>query len=425
MLRFAANTTADINIDSLRVAILNYIASKQRNEDLIIRIDDIEKENLTESKEKEILDILDLFGIRYIQVINQSKNFRFHSAMALQLLHEKKAFTCFCSDEWIDKKKQEAKVENKPYIYDDACANLPAELVIDNTNPFCVRIKKATSPIIVNDYINGETIYQSADAESFVILNQDKTPTYNFATAVDDMLSDISLIIQDMNCIDDTHKQDHIRASLGYDKKISYLHLPEMMCQSDKLPSVKSLLEQGYLLSAILNYLLSTLFDTSNTILTIEDAIKSIDLKNISKDSQKFDTDALKNINKEHLKNLDAKELSRYVGFADAEIGELARIYLDEVSTTKELKSKIKPIFEDKIIPKELEADTKIISSIIKEAPFFEEYDDFFKHLQEKLNIEQDKLSKIIRLLLTGKDIGPDLADIYKYLKNYIKGIVK
>ena len=44
MLRFAASPTGDMHIGNLRVALINYIVSKQRNEDLIVRIEDIDKE---------------------------------------------------------------------------------------------------------------------------------------------------------------------------------------------------------------------------------------------------------------------------------------------------------------------------------------------------------------------------------------------
>ena len=43
MLRFAASPTGEMDIGSLRVALLNYIVSKQRNEDLIVRIEDWDK----------------------------------------------------------------------------------------------------------------------------------------------------------------------------------------------------------------------------------------------------------------------------------------------------------------------------------------------------------------------------------------------
>ena len=111
MLRFAPSPTGDMHIGHLRVAIFNYITAKQRNEDFIVRIEDIDKETNIEGKDQEILDILALFKIEYSQLIYQSQNVRFHSAMALQLMHEKKAFSCFCSDDWLEKKRKEALIK--------------------------------------------------------------------------------------------------------------------------------------------------------------------------------------------------------------------------------------------------------------------------------------------------------------------------
>ena len=109
MLRFAPSPTGDMNIGDLRVALFNYIISKQRDEDLIVRIEDIDTEKNIEGKDKEILDLLVLFDIEYSHVIYQSHNVRFHSAMALQLIHDKKAFSCFCSPNWLERKREEAK----------------------------------------------------------------------------------------------------------------------------------------------------------------------------------------------------------------------------------------------------------------------------------------------------------------------------
>jgi len=51
---------------------------------------------------------------------------------------------------------------------------------------------------------------------------------------------------------------------------------------------------------------------------------------------------------------MDSKELSTYVGFADENIGNLAKIYLRDAKTTKELKAKIEPIFAEKGYQKSL-----------------------------------------------------------------------
>ena len=423
MLRFASSPTGDMHIGHLRVALLNYIVSRQKKEDLIVRIEDMDKERKIEGKDQEILDILDLFGIKYTQTIYQSQNYKFHSAMALQLLHEKKAFSCFCSDEWLNKKRQEAREADKQYSYDDACRNLPAELVIDNTNPFRIRINRPDDNIVINDKVKGEVVFSPDEVDSFIIMNQDKTPTYDFACGIDDMLSDISLIIRGEDQISNAPKQEHIRTSLGYEKDLEYAHLPSIS-NEDKF-SVKSLLEQGFLPEAISNYLISTANEAPCKIFNIDDAIDFFDLDKISDSPTYFTIEELKEINREHLKNLDAKELSRYVGFADMEIGELARIYLDDASTTKELKEKIKPIFADKKIPSEFKEQSEIMVKVIQESPFFEKFEDFKNYILEKSSIKEEDFTKSLSYILTGADNTPDIAKVYKYLKNYIGEIVK
>lgn len=414
MLRFAASPTRDMHIDDLKIALLNYIAAHQRKEDLIVRIEDIDNERNIEGKDQEILDILGLFGIEYSHTVYQSQNFRFHSAMALQLLHEKKAFSCFCSDAWLEKKRSEAKEAKKDYHYDDACRNLPAELVIDNTAPFTVRIVRPDKPVL--------NCHPDA-VDSFVVMNQDKTPTYDFACAVDDMLSDISCVIQSENQINNTAKQIHVRNQLGYDKNIEYTFLPDIS-HDDKI-SVKSLLEEGFLPEAISNYLISTVFNPPKEIFTTKEATEWFDLEKVLTEPVNFDIDTLKFLNKEHLKNLDAKELSRYVGFADEEIGELARIYLDEICTTKELKEKIAPVFTTRNIPKEYTQEADTVIKAIKNAPYFEEYDDFKNHIKKETGLTDKNLLPILQLLLLNDENGPDVAKVYKYLKNYIKEIIK
>ncbi len=423
MLRFAPSPTGDMHIGDLRVALFNYIVSKQKKEDFVVRIEDIDKEKNIEDKDKEILDILNVFGIEYSQTIYQSEQVRFHSAMALQLIHDKKAFSCFCSSEWLEKKREEAKKDKQAYRYDDACANLPAELVIDNLSPFTIRINKQAEDFILKDHIKGEFCFKSEDADSFVIMTQDKTPTANFASAVDDMLSDISLIVRSEENLSNTPKQAHIRDALKYDKKIKYAHLPVIL--NADASSVKGLLKEGFLPEAILNYLISIGNKPPCEIFTLAEALEWFSLESISKSPTHFDIETLRQINCKHLQSFDAKELSRYVGFADEEIGLLARIYLEEVSTTKELKSKIQAIFNPKEIPSELSGESEIIINTIKSAPYFDEYNDFEKYIIKESGLSGENFSRTLEYILTGTANGPDISKIYKYIKNYLGEIVK
>ncbi|WP_345986827.1 glutamate--tRNA ligase [Sulfurimonas sp. HSL1-2] len=432
MLRFAPSPTGDMHIGNLRVAIFNALLSRQRNEPLLIRIEDTDKERNIEGKDKEILQILALFGIEYIDVIYQSNNLRFHRAMAIQLLQEKKAFNCFCTPEELDRKRELAKEQKKPFRYDDACTHLPPEATIDNENPFTVRLKRPDAPITVEDIIKGSATFDPADIDSFIILRAEKFPTYNFACAIDDMLGDISLVIRGEDHFSNTSKQIAIRDALGYDKKVEYAHLPiilndegKKMSKRDNASSVKWMLEEGFLPEAIANYLILIGNKTPEEVFTMADAVAWFDLKNISRAPARFSIDKLRHINREHLRRMDDKELSRYVGFADDAIGRLAKLYLEEASTTKELKSKVAAVFAPKEIPDEFAESAEAIRAAIKAAPYFEAFDDLKQHVVDTTGIKGKQLFKSLRLLLTGAEHGPELADVYTEIKSYLGEIVK
>lgn len=433
MLRFAPSPTGDMHIGNLRVAIFNYIVSKQLNEGLIIRIEDTDKERNIEGKDKEILEILNLFSITYKTVFYQSDNLKYHQKMALQLIAEKKAFACFCSDEKLEKLREESIKKGIPFRYDGFCENLSEDTVLNTNAPFTVRLKKPKHNIKFTDLLKGDFDYAPFDIDSFIILRQDKTPTYNFACSVDDMLMDITIVIRGEDHVSNTPKQIHIRNSLGYTKEIKYVHLPiilnaqtgKKMSKRDDASSVKWLIEQGFLPSAIANYLVLMGNKTPTEIFTLEEAIAWFKIENISKSSSKFDIDKLRFINRKHIENLDDMRLSKILGFADSNIGKLGKIFLEEASTIKEIKEKINPIFEIKTTSEGFEEEFNKIKDCLKNAPFFDDYEEFKDYVSKQINLKGKNLFKPLRYILTGANNGPNLTDIYPLIKNYLGEIIR
>jgi len=432
MLRFAPSPTGDMHIGDLRVALFNYLVATQNGEDLMLRIEDTDKEKNIEGKDKEIQDILGLFNIEYNQVLFQSEYKKFHRRMAVDLLQKKNAFNCFCSEKSLDAKREAAKASKKVYHYDDTCQNLQPEQIIDNEADFVVRVRKPDTNVEFTDLIKGDFSFSPDDVDSFIIMDKDKNPAYNFACAVDDMLADISIVIRDEDHMSNTPKQIAIRHALGYDKEMKYAHLPiilndngDKMNKDDDASSIKWLLEEGFIPEAISNYLISIGNTTPKEIFTFEESKKWFNLSNISTSPACFDMETLRLVNREHLKMLENKELSRYVGFADDEIGALAKLYLEEASTLKELRSKVEPIFATKNIPDVYKEDAETLSAVIKNAPHFEKYDDFIKYTMAESGLEGENLLKPLRLLLSGVEDGPDMHLLYLHVKNYLLEIVK
>jgi len=421
MLRFTLSPTEDIHIGNLKVALLNYIVAKQRGEKFLVRIEDTDVKKNIDANDREILEILTLFGIEFDEVVYQSHNQKFHQQLAMKLLMDKNAYNCFCSSEHLNMKKQEAKDSKKPYRYDEACKNLPDELVIDNENPFSVRISKPKDDLKFTDLIKGDMSFKTENIDDFVILRVDKTPTYNFASALDDMLSDISLVIREDDYISNTHKETAIRDAIGYDKTIEYAHLPIIL---NNASSVKWLLEEGFLPEAIANYLLLIGFKAPQEIFSIEDAIEWYDITKVSKSPVKFDMTELKNINKSHILAMDSLKLASLIGHRSSEIGDLAKLYTEEASTINELKEKIEKIFTKKECD-EFAKEFETLKLVIKDAPHFNEYDEFEKYLMEKSGLKGKQLFEPLRVLLTGAKSGPNVSDIYRHIKNYIKEVAK
>ncbi len=192
------------------------------------------------------------------------------------------------------------------------------------------------------------------------------------------------LYLEKRSNLSNTPKQIHVRDSLNYNKKIEYIHLPGIL---NEIP-VKMLIDEGFLPSAIANYLVLLGNKTPKEIFTLEEAVEWFDIKNISQNSVKFDIDKLKFINKKHLEKIDEMRLSKILGFADTDIGELGKLFLKEANTIKEIKSKIDSIFNKKTTCKGFEKEFTKIKSCMKEAPFYENFNELKEYVIEKTGLK-------------------------------------
>ncbi len=387
MLRYAPSPIGDICLDNLQIAIVNYLIAQQKNDKFLVRIEDVNVVDMEEGKDTEIMMILEKFALKHDLVFHQSEHLNLYQTLALRLLKEKKAFICKCKDE-----------NSSCYSNCETLSQEEYREIKESGKPFVIRLK-----------------YK--DVDNFVILKVDGKPSYNFACATDDMISNIELVIRDEKYLNETEKQNYIKKLLGYEKETHYIHINT----TKDTPSVKSLFKEGFLPDAILNYLIIELNPNApKKVFRLPDAIKWFSLEDIPKKSNYFDLKKLQQLNREHLKLIDDKLLSTLFGFADANIGKLAKVYLDECSTINELEKKIKLIFQPKDFSSEFGEQMKRLSELIFEAPIIENFDEFQNFLIRKSGLSRDELEKPLAQLLTSTAHGAKLREIYPYIKSYI-----
>ena len=427
MYRFAPSPTGDMHIGNLRVAILNYISSLQDKSGFILRIEDTDKERNIEGKDKEIMEILKKFGIKWDTLYYQSQNLKFHQEFGAKLLIDKKAFLCFCDDETLEKKREEDLNNGVAYRYDGSCENLSDEEILNNPRPAALRLKAPKTTQKFTDKIKGEIVFEPENIDSFVLLRADKTPTYNFACAIDDMLEGVTMIIRGEDHVSNTPKQNLIREALGYTQEISYAHLPiilnmngRKMSKRDNSSSVSYLLDKGYMPEAIANYLILIGNKTPCEIFTIQEAASWFDISNISRSPAKFSEEKLAQINREHIKLASDDRLVE-LGFSSPD---LARFYTQESSLIPEIIAKIDAINSAKIIPPQWQKEADEIRKVILNMQIPHSFDELKIVISDETNLKGKSLFMPLRLLLTGAQHGPELKDLYPLIRSDIKEIV-
>lgn len=430
MYRFAPSPTGDMHIGNLRAAIFNYICSLKDKSGFILRIEDTDTARNIEGKEEEIQEILHKFGINWQTLYYQSKNLKFHREFAHKLLMDKKAFCCFCSSEILAQKKELAKQNNEAYRYDGTCERLSDEQVLECEKPFVIRMKKPASTMKFKDAIKGEISFEPENIDSFVIMREDKTPTYNFACAIDDMLEGVTFVIRGEDHVSNTPKQEWIRECAGFSEKIQYAHLPiildnegKKMSKRDSSSSVKWLLECGYMPEAIANYLILLGNKTPCEIFTIEEAAQWFDITKISKNPAKFDITKLAQINREHIKRASDERLSELFSL-EISRANLIRFYTQESSLIPEISAKISAIFSPKNISEEWRENAEILRNLIlNESEIPAEFNEFKLNLMKKSTLKGKAFFMPLRLLLTNSEHGPELSELFPLIRDEIRAV--
>ena len=431
MYRFAPSPTGDMHIGNLRAAIFNYICSLKDKSGFILRIEDTDTARNIKGKEEEIQEILHKFGIKWQTLYYQSKNLKFHREFAHKLLMDKKAFCCFCSSEILAQKKELAKQNDEAYRYDGTCERLSDEQVLECEKPFVIRMKKPASTMKFKDAIKGEISFEPENIDSFVIMREDKTPTYNFACAIDDMLEGVTFVIRGEDHVSNTPKQEWIRECVGFSEKIQYAHLPiildnegKKMSKRDSSSSVKWLLECGYMPEAIANYLILLGNKTPCEIFTIEEAAQWFDITKISKNPAKFDITKLAQINREHIKRASDERLSELFSL-EISRANLIRFYTQESSLIPEISAKISAIFSPKNISEEWRENAEILRNLIlNESEIPAEFNEFKSNLMKKSALKGKAFFMPLRLLLTNSEHGPELSELFPLIRDEIRAVV-
>lgn len=458
--RFAPSPTGYMHIGNLRTALYEYLIAKKYGGKFILRIEDTDQDRFIEGATEVIYKTLKMAGIEHDEGPDkggpygpyiQSQRKSSYMEYAKKLIELGGAYYCFCSKERLSAVKEACEAEGKAYKYDRHCLHMSKQDIekkLASQEPFVIRQKMPdTGSTSFDDAVYGKITVDNSELEDQVLIKSDGLPTYNFANVVDDHLMNITHVVRGNEYLSSTPKYNLLYQAFGWEIP-TYIHVSTIikpdgrkMSKRSGDPSFEDLVEQGYLVDAIINYvaLLGWSPGDNQEIFSLKELEQAFDISGISKSPAVFDIKKLNWMNGEYLRKMTAEEFhtvaSPYYSEALLDKGidtlKISRLLQKRTDVLTEIPSKIDffeslPEYDISMYEhKKMKTNTENSLSGLKAVlPLLEGlspwendvlYSAITAHAQT-LGLKNSQLLWPIRTALSGKDVTPggatDLAEI-------------
>jgi glutamyl-tRNA synthetase len=312
-LRFAPSPTGALHIGGARTALFNWLLARHEQGELVLRIEDTDRERSKPENVEQIIDALRWLELDWDEgPVFQSERGERHREALQALLDTGQAYRSNATAEDVRGYKQRHGAEQgfrgKPEASGAVRLRVPAE-----------------GATVVHDLIRGETRFEHVHLDDPVIARADGSLLYNFAVAIDDLDARISHVVRGEDHLSNTPKQllalEAARAAgLGADAPLPvYAHLPLLHGSDGKklskrhgAASVQDLREAGYLPQAVRNYLalLGWGSGDDSTVLSTDELIERFTLEHVSRNPARFDEVKLRWLNGVYMRSLEPEELA-------------------------------------------------------------------------------------------------------------------
>lgn len=331
--RFAPSPTGKLHIGGARTAIYNWAFARANHGTFILRIDDTDPTRSTQENTDIILRAMRWLGLDWDEgpevggdfgPYAQTERLELYKQAAQKLWDEGNAYPCFCTPEQLAADREAAAARKDPFQgYQRRCRDLSreeAQARIDAGEKYVLRIKvpEDRGNVVINDAVHGEVVFDAKELDDFVIFRSDGTPTYNFATVVDDAAMGITHVIRGDDHLSNTPRQVMVYEALGAPVP-TFAHISMILGADGKklskrhgATSVEEYRDAGYLSDAFVNYLalLGWSLDGETTVIPRDVLASQFSLERISKNPATFDPKKLDWMNAEYINRMEDAEFA-------------------------------------------------------------------------------------------------------------------
>ena len=452
--RFAPSPTGYLHIGGARTALFNWLYAKHTGGEMLLRIEDTDRERSTDAATAAILDGLKWLGLDWDgEPVSQFERADRHREIGEELVKSGKAYYCYASPEELTEMREKARAEGKPPRYDGRWRDRDPSEAPAGVKPV-VRIKAPQEGFtIVADKVQGEVRFPNKDLDDFIILRSDGNPTYMHAVVVDDHDMGVTHIIRGDDHLTNAARQTIIYQAMGWDVPVM-AHIPLIhgadgakLSKRHGALGVEAYREMGYLPAALRNYLVRLGWSHGDDeIMTLDQMIEWFEIKDVNKGAARFDFAKLEALNGVHMRQSDDAEL---LGAFEATLPYLAggaemiaaltperRAQLlaamsglkDRAKTLVELKDGAAFLFAARPLPMEHKAEQILADGgrdVVRDLlPRLEavgewsasETEAAVRNYAEETGLKLGKAAQPLRAALTGRSVSPGVFDVLAVL---------
>ena len=308
-LRFAPSPTGALHIGGARTALYNWLLARNpdRPGQLVLRIEDTDRERSTPENVEQILDALRWLETDYDgDPVFQSQRADRHAEVLEKLIDGGHAYRSTAGPDEVAAWREQHG--NRGFRGTD-----------DGTGAVRLRVPD-DGVTVVRDVIRGESEFQNALQDDLVIARADGTPVYQLAVVVDDLDAAITHVVRGNDHYSNTPKQMLILEALGEPVPV-YAHVPllhgpdgKKLSKRHGAASVQELRDRGYLPEAVRNYIALLGWGAASgdrEFFTTEELQREFALERVSRSPAIFDEQKLRNMNGRYLRELAVEDLQR------------------------------------------------------------------------------------------------------------------
>ncbi len=323
--RIAPSPTGFLHIGTVRTALYNWLFARNRGGKFILRIEDTDLERSGPEMVEVIIDSLKWLGLDWDEgPYFQSQRMGVYQGYAQRLLASGNAYYCYCTEQELRERREQAIREKRDSKYDRRCLKLTPE---ERQNlgrmgkPKALRFLVPEGKTVVEDLVCGRVEKDNSEIEDLIIVRSDGRPTYNLACVVDDLEMGITHVIRGNDHLSNTFKQILMYRALGVPFPW-FAHLPlglgedrSKISKRYGAVSVTEYRKMGFLPKALINYLalLGWSPGDDREIMSHEELVKAFSLARVRPTNPIFDLQKLEWMNSQYIKGLEEEDLLRLV----------------------------------------------------------------------------------------------------------------